>query len=131
MDDLFDTSELHVLIGNLGKIESSAHKTIAEVVDASGEDLRAAWVANATETSGTHGKWYPQSITASPKVTLSSIAVEVGPEFGKRQGRMGKGFEYGSDNQPPHLDGNRAASVEAPKYAARLQTTLGLLMGML
>jgi hypothetical protein len=43
-----------------------------------------------------------------------AIEVETGPERGMKQGGMS--FEFGSRNQPPHLDGLRAM----PLAAARL-----------
>jgi hypothetical protein len=65
------------------------------------------WAANARETSGTHGKYYPDSIDSETHARLG-IEVEVGPNSAKKQGKMGRGFEFGSVNQPPHLDGARA-----------------------
>ena len=73
--------------------------------------------ANATATAGTHGKHYPKSITAERTLSIGSIGVEVGPDSGMPQGGMGPGFEYGSVNQPPHLDGNKAADVHEPQFA--------------
>ncbi|MBO9523920.1 MAG: hypothetical protein J7518_20490 [Nocardioidaceae bacterium] len=74
-----------------------------------GEGFRDDWQHNAQATSGEHGKHYPNAITTEMRTgALTSIEVETGPESGKRQGGMGPGFEFGSQNQPPHLDGLRA-----------------------
>lgn len=126
---MFDTSELNALAADLGKIPGKAQKTVMDVVDESGELLRAAWASNAAATAGEHGKHYPKSITADIKPGLGTIGVEVGPESSMPQGGMGMGFEYGSVNQPPHMDGNRAADVIGPVYQQRLSTALTFLLG--
>lgn len=68
------------------------------------------WAGNARETAGEHGKLYPDSITSETRASLG-IEVVTGPESGRPQGGMGEGFEYGSQNQPPHLDGLRALPI--------------------
>lgn len=112
----FDTSELRQLQRDLGKVIARTPQAAADVVDDHGEQLHHGWVANAQQTSGRHGKHYPSSITAEQFGGGLHFGVEVGPQYGLLQGRMGRGFEYGSRNQPPHLDGNRAADVVAPKF---------------
>jgi len=83
------------------------------------EKLKKDWQKNARSTARQHGKHYPRSITAEQKFVLDGPDWEVGPESGLPQGGMGRGFEYGSVNQPPHLDGARAATgIEAPFEAA-------------
>lgn len=73
-----------------------------------GEAFRDQWKGNAQETSGVHGKWYPASITTETVVVVGAVQVETGPDTAFKQGAMGRGFEFGSENQPPHLDGLRA-----------------------
>jgi hypothetical protein len=80
------------------------------------------WAKNATITAGEHGRHYPKSIDSGLALTVGSVSVDVGPNRTKRQGGMGPGFEFGSKNQPPHLDGLKAmnsieAEVEALLYA--------------
>lgn len=76
----------------------------------SGEAYAQDWASNARETSGSHGKWYPDSIDHEMLLGLD-IVLEVGPNKAKKQGSMGPGFELGSQNQPPHLDGTRALPI--------------------
>lgn len=76
--------------------------------------LKTTWAANAVGTSGVHGKHYPSSITYETRMTGSGAEGEVGPDSSRPQGRMGRGFEYGSINQPPHLDGLKAAETVGP-----------------
>lgn len=75
-----------------------------------GEAFAEDWASNARETAGEHGKHYPDSITSETKVALG-IEIVTGPESGLKQGGMGPGFEFGSQNQPPHLDGLRAMPI--------------------
>jgi hypothetical protein len=76
------------------------------VVDEGGQHLR--------KSGGRHGKHYPASITADTMVTEGAIYADVGPDRSRRQGGMGRGFEYGSVHTGPHPDGAAAfaANVE-------------------
>src|SRR5690606_13835025 len=104
----FDTHEVDELARDLAKAPERVVVTSRGAVRDAAKKLRDDWRSNARATARRHGKHYPRSITHEA-VGLDGLTYEVGPEFGKLQGRMGRGFEYGSRNQPPHLDGNRAA----------------------
>ena len=99
--------EIFELANDFGKASAQTAGALYDVFKQGGEDFAKAWQANARETSGTHGKFYPDSISSETRIAFG-ISVETGPETGKKQGRMGRGFEFGSENQPPHLDGLRA-----------------------
>jgi hypothetical protein len=73
----------------------------------------AAWRNNAVTTSGEHGKHYPDSIDSELAFDLRGVSVDVGPNGGKPQGGMS--FEFGSRNQPPHLDGAKALDTITPR----------------
>jgi hypothetical protein len=109
-----DDRELRALAADLSAMPNKSLKAMRAVFEAGADNLASRWRANAKETSGTHGKHYPASITWQERFS-TDLEFEVGPEVGKPQGRMGPGFEYGSVNQPPHLDGNRAADELLPK----------------
>lgn len=83
---------------------------VYEAFKASGDAFAEDWRSNARETSGVHGKYYPDSITSETLLALG-VRVQTGPETGRKQGRMGRGFEFGSVNQRPHLDGARALPI--------------------
>lgn len=91
-----------------------------------GEGFRDDWQRNARATSGAHGKWYPDSITTEMKFAGFGIEVETGPESGRKQGSMGRGFEYGSRNQPPHLDGLLAMPLAAVRLDRLADAAIGL-----
>jgi hypothetical protein len=91
------------------------------LTEEAGETLRSRWAANATQTAGKHGRLYPRSITAESVPAFMAAVVDVGPDSSKPQGGMGQGFEYGSVNQPPHLDGKKAADTVESAFVAALE----------
>lgn len=77
----------------------------------------------ARESSGAHGKHYPDVITAE---RLTALMWEYGPDAdivvaGKdgsfNPGGMAPGFEFGSRNQRPHLDIARSADIIGRQFA--------------
>jgi hypothetical protein len=83
--------------------------------------------ANAERTAGAHGKHYPKSITSEQRKPFmgfgaSVFSAEYGPDAAKLQGGMS--FEYGSRNQPPHLDLARSADVIGPSLGQEVRQML-------
>lgn len=105
------------------QIASALYDTFKE----EGEHFAADWRDNARETSGEHGKHYPESITSETRLSLG-ILVETGPESGRKQGGMGPGFEYGSVNQPPHFDGLSAMGPAESRLERAADATIGFLL---
>lgn len=102
-DEIFD------LARDMGTAPRSVASGLFDAFKGAGEGFRDDWQHNARATSGEHGKHYPNSITSEVRLgALTSVTVETGPESGRPQGGMGPGFEFGSRNQPPHLDGLQA-----------------------
>ncbi len=112
----FDASEMTRLAVDLGRAGAKAVPTVAVAVQAGGKLLEAGWRANAAATSGVHGKHYPKSIKAKPTGVLEST---VAPDPGMMQGGMS--FEFGSRNQPPHLDGARALAAFEPQFLSMVE----------
>jgi hypothetical protein len=90
-----------------------------------GEAFADDWARNAVETSGEHGKHYPNSIDAELVFSVTTVTVEAGPNTSKKQGSMGRGFEFGSENQPPHLDGLRALDGIQARAERVIDATIG------
>lgn len=110
-----DASEVYRLAADLSQIGAKSVPTARSAMLAAGKVVERAWRNNAVTTSGQHGKHYPNSISAELTFGVTAISVEVGPDSSMPQGSMGRGFEFGSRNQPPHLDGARAlADNEGP-----------------
>lgn len=107
------------VVAELGNIGRKATRRLATTIPEAAADLRDEWRANASETAGEHGKHYPKAIRFEMDGLLSAV---VFPDPGMPQGGMS--FEFGSANQPPHLDGQRAidrmASIIERRIAAQL-----------
>lgn len=105
-----DASEIYKLAADLSAVGAKSIPALRGGMTAAGELVERAWRNNAIVTSGEHGKHYPDSIDSELVFNLSGVSVDIGPNSAKKQGSMGRGFEFGSINQPPHLDGARALS---------------------
>ncbi len=114
-DAEIDASDLAAAIRDLDEIPTHVKLNAHVLVENYAEKLRDLWRDNAKDTAGAHGKHYPKAITASSASRgVGDVAWEVGPLSALPQGGMS--FEYGSVNQPPHLDGARAAEVVEPQF---------------
>lgn len=68
---------------------------------------------NAQQTSGTHARKYPGTITYG--IDNGGLGAEIGPER-RGQGNLGPLLEHGSRNNPPHRDLGRALDTEEPRF---------------
>ena len=118
-DEIFD------LARDFGKAPAAVAKGLFDAYRGAGEGFRDDWQHNARATSGEHGKHYPDSISTEMKFAGFSIEVETGPETGRKQGSMGRGFEFGSRNQPPHLDGVRAMPLAEARLTKLADAAVG------
>lgn len=66
----------------------------------------------AKQSAGKHGKLYPRTITTE---RTGLLQYEYGPDSALPQGGMS--FEFGSRNQPPHLDLAKSADLIGPRFA--------------
>jgi hypothetical protein len=123
-----DGSELLALVEYFEHAQKEVAAKTYPTVKRHAEQLRDQWQENALPTARRHGKHYPKSITASQSPIADAVEWEVGPETRRKQGGMGRGFEYGSVHQPPHLDGARAAAKVEPEFMKSLDEIIrGLL----
>lgn len=114
----FDITGLAELAADVERAEQEIKREAFALVKRHAQELQKQWRANARQTALPHGKHYPRSITAEQIPITDPITWEVGPDSALRQGGMGRGFEYGSANQPPHWDGSRATVAQEPKFNA-------------
>lgn len=124
-----DATEVYRLAGDLSRIGYRTVPALRASMLAVGEAFADEWAKNAVETSGEHGKHYPKSIDADLVFGVTSVTVEAGPNKSKKQGKMGRGFEFGSENQPPHLDGLRALDGIQARAERVIDSTVGHLFG--
>lgn len=116
------TTNAGVVAADLGKVAGVVVRQARVVVESSAIDVRDEWRRNANQTAGIHGKWYPSSIRYQMTGVLEAT---IQPQSGFKQAEMS--FEFGSVNQPPHLDGQRAIDRMAPLIERRLANILGYL----
>jgi hypothetical protein len=122
-----DASEVFKMAADLASIGAKSVPAMRGVMAGVGESFAAEWASNARETSGEHGIHYPDSITAELVFDVGGISVDVGPDKSKKQGSMGRGFEFGSRNQPPHLDGLRALDGLQVRAERMVESAVGFL----
>lgn len=107
------------VVSELGRVGTRSLRRLRTVVPEAAVDLRDAWRENATETAGEHGKHYPKAIRYTMSGPFEAV---IAPDSGMPQGDMS--FEFGSSNQPPHLDGQRALDSLARQIERRIESAL-------
>lgn len=122
-------AEVYKLASDLNMVGAKAVPVMRGVMGELGSAFANEWAANARETSGQHGKHYPNSIDSELAFDIGGISVDVGPNSAKPQGSMGRGFEFGSVNQPPHLDGVRALDGMQVRAERMVDSAIGHLFG--
>lgn len=120
-DEIFD------LARDLGASPRAVASGLFDAFKGAGDGFCDDWQSNARATSGEHGKHYPNAITSEVRLgALASVTIETGPESGRKQGGMGPGFEFGSRNQPPHLDGLQAMPIAERRLDRLADAAIGL-----
>lgn len=123
-----DASEIYELAADMTAVTAKMVPALRAGMAQVGESVTDEWRRNAVETSGEHGKWYPDSIDSELVFDATGVSVDVGPNAAKKQGSMGAGFEFGSINQPPHLDGLRAVDGSQQRIERMIDATIGYLL---
>lgn len=123
-----DASEFYALANDMSQVGAKAIPVLRTTMAAAGQALSNEWRDNARETSGAHGVHYPDSIDSELVFNLTGVSVDVGPNSAKPQGSMGRGFEFGSQNQPPHLDGLRAIDGFQQRAEKMVDAAIGHLL---
>ncbi len=114
-----DGSDLVRLAEQLGQAAVEVDRAAYRETKIAAKSLERKWRDNARESAGRHGIHYPKSITSEQMPATGEVRWQVGPESARKQGGMGMGFEFGSVNQPPHLDMSSVVpDVEAAMFAA-------------
>ena len=106
-----DASEVYALANDLSQVGAKSVPAVRSGMTAAGKVVTNAWRNNAIRTSGEHGRYYPDSIDSELVFDLGGVSVDIGPNEGKKQGKLGKPLEFGGRRSPAHLDGFKA--VEA------------------
>lgn len=112
--------EFFALARDFGSAPAKVASALFDAYRGAGEGFRDDWRHNVRAIAPTHLPHLPDAITTEMKLSgFGSVEVETGPESGLKQGKLGRGDEFGSVNQPPHLNGLRAIPL-AEKRLDRL-----------
>jgi hypothetical protein len=68
-----------------------------------------------------HLPQFPYSITYDMTYAPGVVGAEIGPDKGKPQGPLGNIVEFGTANNAPGLQGQRALAAEDPRFTAALE----------
>lgn len=110
------------LAGDLKRIPQLARRDMRDVVRQAAIVGNTVARDNARRSAGRHGKHYPRSFTWEMRGSLfggAGFIAEYGPDATRRQGGMS--FEFGSRNQPPHLDLAKSADLIGPTFAQEVR----------
>lgn len=111
MSGAWNTADLAAFLAQLKAAQTGVSAEVGLAVTKSGRDVRDDWRSNATATAGKHGKLYPRTIKAYKP---SQFVSKVEPDAAMPQGGMS--FEFGSANQPPHMDGQKALDANEKSF---------------
>jgi hypothetical protein len=114
------TDTIGDLADDLARIATESHLDMAEVVKKNAQGGERYARGFAKQTARRHGKHYPSAITSE---AIGALVWEYGPDSSLPQGGMS--FEYGSRNQPPHLDLARSADIVGPRFAQEVSRLPG------
>lgn len=106
--------EIFALARDFQKAPAAVASDLFDVFGEQGDELAKDWGDNVRAVAPKHLPHLPDAITSEHKFGGMSIVVETGPESGRKQGALGIGDEFGSRNQPPHLNGLRAMTAREP-----------------
>lgn len=124
-----DTSDLLRLERDFARGFDRVRGQVPGVVRKAAVNVKRDWRAGAKRSAGAHGKHYHRAITFDDAWHGPDVyAAEIGPDTSRPQGGRGAGFEFGSVNQAPHLDGWTATDTEEPRFE---RACAGLLDGLL
>lgn len=117
-------NDLSDLESDMVKIARSARRDMVGVVKEGARVGNQVAKDNARRSEGKHGKHYHKAFTWEMRGTVSfggvaGISAEYGPDISRPQGGMS--FEYGSRNQPPHLDLAKSADLIGPSFAQEVR----------
>jgi hypothetical protein len=116
-----DARNIRDLANDFGHVPSRATRSVANVVgDQAKRGTRLAQTF-ARSSAGDHGHLYPRTITSERRDT-AGLSWVYGPDSAMPQGGMS--FEFGSRNQPPHLDLNRSADIIGPTLAQKVMDAI-------
>ncbi len=119
-----DLDGLDALADDFDRAGDRVADELEPIVKRALQNIKADWRRRARRSAGRHGKLYPLAIDYDIARLGDRIDGEVGPQAGKPQGGMGRGFEYGSIHTAPKPDGDAALREEEPKFQAQAEAAV-------
>lgn len=109
------------VVRGLDVVSTAAFNNVRGAVSDSANELRDTWRDNAQShvRHASRSGWYPKTIKAFQR---GPLAFDIYPDAGAGQG---EGFEFGSRNTPPQLDGQRAKDTLEPTIQRRIGDAVG------
>jgi hypothetical protein len=117
----FDMRDVRRLRIHLARVVPQARRDTRAVMMRGALNIKNGWRQNARQSAPKHAPAYPRTIgfdllAFGPDQLLAAI----GPDKDAKQGALGNLLEYGSVNNPPHNDGQRALWDELPAFEAQM-----------
>lgn len=103
-----DASEIYKLASDLTDVGRKSVPAVRQGMEQAGRDLAFAWASDAARTHDSHAKYYSGSIDHELAFSVSSVAVDVGPNRARKQGFLGRILEFGGENSPAYMTGAHA-----------------------
>lgn len=99
MSASFDFTELDAFIADLGSVPAQAHRNVRAAVQVTAHGIQQDWRGAAKGPSGRHARAYPNAIDYDIEEVGDGVIAEIGPNHGKRQGKLGF-LEEGVEQTP-------------------------------
>lgn len=112
-------AETEALAADLVAAPARLMAGLPAVVSKGALNIKNDWRASASGLK--HAPQYPNSINYDISASPDGTSAEIGPDKDKPQGPLGNLLEFGSANNAPHLDGQRALDAEAPRFEAAVE----------
>ena len=103
-----DASEIYDLATDLSGVVAKTVPALRVGMKSAGQQVENAWRKDAAALHDSHARFYPDSIDSELVFSVSSVAVDVGPNANKKQGFLGPILEFGGSHSPAYMTGAQA-----------------------
>lgn len=118
----FDTSAVRKLSEDLGKASGKVFAAVEAVTAKAALNVKTNMARDAETFAGSHAPHFHRSISYDRKLTIGSVAYEIGPDKSRRgaQGALGNILYFGTSKNSPVLNLTAGLEEEAPNFIAHL-----------
>ena len=115
-----DSREVQVLARDMLSSGGRLAPAVRASIQRGALQIKREWADNARQSSGSHARLYPASISYDLQGNAAFSSAVIGPDKDRPQGALGNLLEFGSAKNPAHDDGGRALLVEQGKLERAL-----------